>query len=724
MLPDGIPCLQTGPDIPENQIVEQVVVLDSVYPRTDLTVSEEPETYTSTTEDEDGNETSETYYRLRYDASFLFSESYVLPNEELHIIFQSGLLNGMEFGAKFNPKGLNEKNSDGTWNPDAQMIEVVVNEDYGRRLPDDVLKPQKGDKFILSGWDSTKMADLGLIADAEQELLEEGKKALDEYTKDLSTCTCPMAWDYMKPLFETNSQPKPGDVVTIIDTAHFGTGGRKSRIIGFEYKLDKPYAECVYTCGENVSVKRLDSIEKKIDGLSKSGTKVQIQNSLDFLSKRYSDRTPYKVSSDVGFEVGEFREGLSGGMIGMDRKNGGSFGEFDRLFIRQIATFMQLVINELNVQQGDTLYSEGDTVESVEFDGLNADGTARWWVNIHPRHESYVTAFQPGMILMGTVNNLYDAAIEGNPATYYTSYMRVNGPERGTSGNRLNVTVYADDEVLGGRNFPPCALMTLGRWGHQTEALYQRLFRLSSHEGTLVRYEGVNKPIIDFSNIASFIGRAPEGWFTNIPGVKVGDEIAYFKTVLGNFIQIDHHGKPVPVYIYTGPYDPARVYHCDWMSENGVFLTETCTYCGCIWQAARDGIVGIAPDYGTTAWAFREGNPEFRVDFEEKQVCYSEEDIALFGATLTLTATLYNQDVLSFIRPEQVTWSRVSYDSNGVLRAGSDALWRPTTDNGNRRLLLTASDLDYDGTPLGRVTFTARVAIDDTEVAEVSMEFA
>ena len=261
MLPEGIPYLQTGINIPEAQIVEKEIVLDSVFPRTDLTVSEEPETYPSTTEDEEGNQASETYYRLKYDTSFLFSENYVLPNEELHVVFQSGLLNGMDFGVKFNPKGLNEKNTDGSWNPEAQMFELVVNEDYGRRLPDDVLKPQKGDKFILYGWDSTKMADLGLIADAEQELLEEGEKALEEYTKDLSSCTCPMAWDYMKPLFATNTQPKPGDVVTIIDTAHFGIGGRKSRIIGFEYKLDKPYAECIYTCGENVSQKRLDSIE-------------------------------------------------------------------------------------------------------------------------------------------------------------------------------------------------------------------------------------------------------------------------------------------------------------------------------------------------------------------------------------------------------------------------------------------------------------------------------
>ncbi|MDE5868761.1 MAG: phage tail protein, partial [Muribaculaceae bacterium] len=371
MLPEGTPYLQTEPDIPENQIVEQVAVLDDVYPRTDLTISEEPEVYTSQGTDESGEATVEKFYRLRYDAGFLFSESYVLPDVELHIIFQSGLLNGMEFGAKFNPKGLNEKNTDGSWNPDAQMLEVVANEDYGRRLPDDVLKPQQGDKFILTGWDATKMAELGLIADAEEELLNEGRKALEEYSKDLSTCTCPMAWDYMKPLFAKGTEPKPGDVVTIIDTAHFGDGGRKSRIIGYEYKLERPYAECTYTCGENVSVKRLDSIEKKIEGLARSGTKMQVQNSLDFLSKRYSDRTPYKLSSDIGFEAGNYMAGVSGGMLGMD-SDGDSFAEIARLYVRVKAFFEELTVVKSNVLAGKQYLTPGGGIKCVKVEEGNS----------------------------------------------------------------------------------------------------------------------------------------------------------------------------------------------------------------------------------------------------------------------------------------------------------------------------------------------------------------
>lgn len=722
MLPEGIPYLQTDPDIPEKQIVEKVVVIDSVYPRTSLTISEDPEVYTANGEDDEGQVTEEHFYRISYGTSFRFSESYVLPNEELHIVFESGLLNGMDFGAKFNPKGLNEKNADGSWNNDAQMIEIVVNEDYGRRLPDDILKPKKGDRFILYGWDATKMEDLGLITDAEEELLDEGIKALEEYSKDLSTCTCPMAWDYMKPLFATNSEPKPGDVVTIIDTAHFGRGGRKSRIIGYEYKLDKPYAECSYTCGENVSVKRLDSIEKKLDGLAKSGTKVQIQNSLDFLSKRYSDSTPYQLG--VGsLKTNNFVSGLFGGIgAGIDERGN---AEFESAVIRTALTVMELVINRQSVMGGDSIFSEGGTIENAEFVTANPDGTQQWMLELKEQYEGEVQEIQPGMVVRGVVNNLFDAAIEGSPALYYTSWMRVNGAELGTSGNRVSVTLYPDNEVPSGKNYPPCALMKLARWGHQTNEALQRLFMLSSHEGTLIRYEGVDKPIIDIGNIASLIGRAPAGLFDDIPGVKAGDEVAYFKTLLGNFIQTDHKGKPVPTIIDTGIYDPTRSYrHEAWNEDGSQFLTEDCWYLGCRWRCMVDGTVGVEPGYGVTAWGFVSGDPSFIVDFEEKVIVYDQRQLQTFGATLTLTATKYNCDVLPFIKSDNIQWGRESYDSHGALRTESDMAWKPTTDKGNKRLLLSFADLGYDGTPIGKITFWARVALDDADVQTIGVEIS
>ena len=539
MLPVGIPYLQTDTDIPESQIVEKVVVLDSVYPRTELTVSEEPETYTSEVDNEEGETVTETFYRLKYGDSFLFSESYVLPNEELHIIFRSGLLNGMEFGAKFNPKGLNEKNADGSWNPDAQMLEVVVNEDYGRRLPDDVLKPQKGDKFILSGWDSTKMSDLGLIADAEQELLEEGEKVLEEYAKDLSTCTCPMAWNYMKPLFAAGTQPKPGDVVTIIDTVHFGNGGRKSRIIGYEYKLDKPYVECVYICGENVSVKRLDSIEKKIEGLAKSGTKVQIQNSLDFLSKRYSDRTPYALSvggiltaEDV-VRCKEFMAGVMGWNI--DRIGN---AEFESGVFRSFLQIYELIVNRQRTIEGDVLFSEGDTIEDVIPLGLSDEGNERYTLKLHEEWEGYTTAQYEENVCKGIYNDItqrLEDTGEGqtrlNNATYATSWFKVLAvrPE----SNEIDVVVYPDDEVPAGRNFAPRSMMKFARWGNagsQTEQLRrQEVLYFSSTEGRIMKLFRVTKPIIDPGNVAMVMGTVPEFLAAVVPGINPGENVGYLR---------------------------------------------------------------------------------------------------------------------------------------------------------------------------------------------------
>ena len=713
MLPEGIPYLQTSPDIPENEIVEQVVVLDSVYPRTDLTVSEDPETYSSTTEDNEGNQVSETYYRLKYGTSFLFSESYILPSEELHIIFQSGMLNGMEFGAKFNPKGLNEKNADGSWNPDAQMIEVVVNEDYGRRLPDDVLKPQKGDKFILSGWDTTKMADLGLITDAEQELLEEGYKALEEYTKDLSTCTCPMAWDYMKPLFESNEQPKAGDVVTIIDTVHFGEGGRKSRIIGFEYKLDKPYAECIYTCGENISVKRLDSIEQKIEGLAKSGTKVQIQNSLDFLSKRYSDRTPYKLSADQGFEAGTFAEGISGARI-----DGRGNAEVESMKVRSFAEFAELIVNRQTAIEGDQLHSEGDKIEEVIDNG---DGT--YTLKLHAEWDGYFTAQIENNVCRGIYNDITSRLPAGagqttlHGATYYTSWFRILTVN--PAANTVDVVLYPDAEVPAGRNFPPAAMMGFARWGNSGSAddpryaQRQSVMVVSSTEGRIMQLTNVTKPIIDMGNVACVTGQLPE-LVCDAALLPRGSNGMYVKNIVAQTMnRVDHMGRPTPTLRFRGAFDVLADYYGGdtYRGETEDYEQSVVEYYGCQWLCNVTGTHN-PPSWNATDWTFYMGDPNFKAELLGGPRSVNPRQ---FRFTLRLLATKYNQDVTMYVLPQDVVWTRYTEDRDGNPRTVSDTIWATRRGGSGKEIELTQDDLD--GRPMVCV-FTATVTLrDGTEVS-------
>ncbi|MBD5585870.1 MAG: hypothetical protein HDQ88_12375 [Clostridia bacterium] len=713
MLPEGIPYLQTSPDIPENEIVEQVVVLDSVYPRTDLTVSEDPETYSSTTEDNEGNQVSETYYRLKYGTSFLFSESYILPSEELHIIFQSGMLNGIEFGAKFNPKGLNEKNADGSWNPDAQMIEVVVNEDYGRRLPDDVLKPQKGDKFILSGWDTTKMADLGLITDAEQELLEEGYKALEEYTKDLSTCTCPMAWDYMKPLFESNEQPKAGDVVTIIDTVHFGEGGRKSRIIGFEYKLDKPYAECIYTCGENISVKRLDSIEQKIEGLAKSGTKVQIQNSLDFLSKRYSDRTPYKLSADQGFEAGTFAEGISGARI-----DGRGNAEFESGKFRSFAEFAELIVNRQTAIEGDQLHSEGDKIEEVVDNG---DGT--YTLRLHAEWDGYFTAQIENNVCRGIYNDITSQLPAGagqtalHGATYYTSWFRILTVN--PAANTVDVVLYPDAEVPAGRNFPPAAMMGFARWGNSGSAddpryaQRQSVMVVSSTEGRIMQLTNVTKPIIDIGNVAFVTGQLPE-LVCDAALLPRGSNGMYVKNIVAQTMnRVDHMGRPTPTVVDRGPWTKGETYY-DGTAKNpdGVYERSKTWRDGHGWLNDLGGVATDenAPAWNSPYWTHVEGDPRLILDFEADSLVDADEpelplsvSVRYLGSDVTLSPAIYYD------------WTRES-QRGGVTDTLSDSLWNAAHKNAGPSLTLDGTDMNFQfGTPPDRLTFTVTATLHDPD---------
>lgn len=349
MLPAGTPWLQTAENIPDDEIVEEEVVFDSVYPRTSLTVSK---VIPYEKQNEDGK--TQTFYRIKYGDSFKFSESYKLPDtDEFHIVFESGDLNGMDFTARFNPLGVGEKLDDGSWNPDAQMFEIIVNEDYGRELPDTVLHPAETDKFAIHGWDATKMESLGLVDAAEQELLAEGQKEIEERKKDLTTYTCPMMWDWCKAQSEKHDMPQLGSVVNLHFTA--GDAGRKSRVIGFEHDLDIEYSNVTYTCGEKVSASRLKTLEIKVEGLTHDGAAAKVQNSLDFLSKRYSDRTPHalNVGGLLTAENGaQFSESFAEGLTGFGARINDGHGEMDSLALRHFLEVPEIRKNKITVTGG------------------------------------------------------------------------------------------------------------------------------------------------------------------------------------------------------------------------------------------------------------------------------------------------------------------------------------------------------------------------------------
>lgn len=277
MLPDNTPYIDAFPEMTEEEAIEEIVIFEDVYPHRVGTISAlTPYQYTDKIEDEGKEPVFKKWnaYRFR-DGGMTFSEKYVLPGQDLRIIFQSGSMNGMSFVVKFNPydkdkneKPQPEKNKDDSWNYLAQVFEIVRNEDYGRPLPDDSLKPENGDKYVLYGFD-TKLVSDTMLPDAEQELLETAKKYIEKMKMDPSTYNCKMRPESIYNDGDILTY-ELGDKVNLINEGYFEQG-RQSRIIGYECSLDIPYDHPVYIVGETAAYSRLGDIENKVDSLTYGG---------------------------------------------------------------------------------------------------------------------------------------------------------------------------------------------------------------------------------------------------------------------------------------------------------------------------------------------------------------------------------------------------------------------------------------------------------------------
>lgn len=308
----------------EDQYVEGVTTNDDIYPR-NLIKTSKVTSYEKDVEDESTPEEGDNIKRTFYCVNSLtivnndgdktgdmaFRKSYILSGKNLHIVFQSGSLNGMDFECEFNPDGVEEilKDDEGNpilkdgkeqINPKSQVFEIVANEDYGRFLPDITLHPNDGDTFVLYNWDSTKLGDT-LVSSASNELLTDAIKDMKKSMIDPTTYTCTAEANYSDNLGRGNLHGV-GDRVNLYNKG-FGDSYRSSRIIGYEFNLDIPYDGAKYFVGEKPSYSRLNAMESKIEELVYNGQSYLNNNGGGgksiYIIKSYDKTTPtdYNVYS-------------------------------------------------------------------------------------------------------------------------------------------------------------------------------------------------------------------------------------------------------------------------------------------------------------------------------------------------------------------------------------------------------------------------------------------
>lgn len=596
MLPEGTPYIDAYPDMTTEEAVEQVVIFDEVYPRrtgimSDVTTIE----VTDKVENEDGTTTEEKWnaYRFR-DTGVNFSEKYILPGQELRIRFASGLLNGLEFAVKFNPEGKPEKLEDGGWNPEAQLWEIVRNEDYGRPLPGDVLFPQDGDEYVLSGWDSTKITELGLVGAAEQELKEKTEKYAAKSKIDPSTYGCTMMSNDAYREDGVHNLYSIGQKVNLINKAYF-ENGRQSRVIGFEFNLDLAYDSPIYTVGETAAYSRIGELEEKVESLTLKGQTYTGDGDSGVYVIRRNDSTPATDSNVYSalrslvmflrkdqadgtnflLKFGKFIDSMIAG------KGAGIYpdgrGQFERLEVRGSAVFKEIIYNRLNAQEGDTSYSENGVIESV---ALESDGT--YTLKLRKRWENDFTAFQEGDIVYGIVNNLFSTG------EYYASWMRVLS--KNVPANSISVLSYPDSEVPGGKNYPPTELTIITRRGNAFNEDRQSYWYLSATtDKCLVWLEGVTKPVLEQNNYYMILGRLPNlDLFDNLPVNYKHSYIFARAGIFGELYRVDWQGLPVQELVDRGFWS-AEVASSDNPYTNTQERADTVWHYGCKMEVPDDG---------------------------------------------------------------------------------------------------------------------------------------
>lgn len=266
------PYIDAWENLADEDVVEAIVTTDSIYPRrTGAIDSITTKEYTETIENEDGTTTEKVWNAFRFtDAGITFSEDYCLAGEELRIIFQSGKLAGMDFAVTFNPDKADEDSAE------AQVWEIVRNEDYGTALPTDDFCPEAGDTYILYGYDTTFVGD-NLVDDAEQELLEFGLKQAKKLSADKSNYNCETnvvrcagyTADDNGVMRYNESDVIDLDIGAKVELEHpvyFPDGAHVSRVRSFERSMVNRY-DCTYTVGETKGYSRTGELADKIDAI-------------------------------------------------------------------------------------------------------------------------------------------------------------------------------------------------------------------------------------------------------------------------------------------------------------------------------------------------------------------------------------------------------------------------------------------------------------------------
>ena len=674
-----------GTEMPQEEAIEDIIFLDEVYPRTECVVGTVG-SYTSTIEDEETQETvTQTFYYVTDTSGLVFDESYIIDGEELRLVFQSGLLNGMDFGVTFHKAGT----SLGSVTLESDVYEIVANDNYGRTLPDETLKPTTGDKFILYGWDSTKITDLGLVSNAEQELRDKTVDCVKKMMVDDGTYNTTLASSWVK----ENMISRTFDIgqrIELVNKSFFETS-RISRVIGLEIKLDLPYDAPVYTIGESTAYSRIGELENKVDNLTYKGQTytngggkgVYIIRTNDstapsnsnvfsalrslamFLRKDISDTANGLITFLKGIivksylKIGEFITGVSGGYIdekGNLEMESGVFRK--RLFVPEIAYNRTTYFKGRMVNSpggGCTVLSyvdNGDGTYTIAPDLTDADGLSQFVDDILTTY--FVTKNSEGKL-----NGFEEMKFRVTAADYTAKKFTVI-PRPGHS------------------DWKPAEQMVLAQTGNFTDPERQTYILIDSVNG--------NNCITFFDNANTWDPEPAQmpAWFGKKKGMTVnGIDCEKYSAVLqqvlltGLIFQIDEiTGNKVRVPLDKGEWVAGKYAYYDRVSHNGA-----------LWLCVDDNGTTTEPSDDNPAWLKQvaegqKGDPGLSVvgggHWESSKTPYKANTMVTLANCVFISKVETSNPPIRILRVKSGNFLRKK--DGGYILAGKSADWEVNED--------------------------------------------
>ena len=408
-----------------------------------------------------------------------------------------------------------------------------------------------------------------------------------------------------------------------------------------------------------------------------------------FLRKDKTDSTNYLLRLLGGLEVGEAIDSLIAGK-GIIADDKGRI-QADRMELRSSLTVLELIFNRLSAMESDYSFSESGTIESVE---LLEDGTYR--LPLRKRWENDFTALDENDVVYGVVNNLASGT-----GDHYTSWLRVLNVN--TVANTITAVMYPDDEVPGGKNYPPEPLMILSHRGNPVNEDRQAYWYLSSREKCICMLDGVTKPILEENNYAIIIGKLKQlSLFDNLP-INYRHSYIYCRGIaIQDLLRLGYQGTPVRSENNRGPWSAEDAVNDPYQSTQEVF--DAVYHVGCKWMCLVTGTTQ-EPKWNATDWAMIEGNSELSLVFS------SNNGYNFFAGKVDAEFTPivywgYN-DISEDVLPGDWSWTR---DSGQVTE---DNAWSVAHANNGRVLHLTNEDMPSNWGATRKVKFTCTAYLRD-----------